>query len=170
MADENAVKVPELSKEDLLLGDEEEIRGKVAAVIDKRVSEAEKRLSEAGKLPQERQSAMDDAMKGFAVFQDSDEDIRDYAKSLLNKEVSKLADGAGADEIKALAEKVSKKMAKLMVAGSNPPPAESGIEGPVPTGNGSAAAAHTTDAPPKNIEEAEALADKIAAAFSSGKK
>jgi hypothetical protein len=151
-------KVPELTSDDLLTGDEEEIRGKIETVI-------EKRISEVGKLPPERQSAMDEAMKGLAIFADDDEDIREYAKSLLGKEVSKLAAEAGADDVKAAAERVSKRLAVLMVAKSQPG-AEVGVEGPIQTGGGSAAAAHTTDAPPKNIAEAEAYADKIAAAFS----
>lgn len=151
-------KVPELTSDDLLTGDEEEIRGKIETVI-------EKRLGEVGKLSPERQSAMDEAMKGLAVFADDDEDIREYAKSLLGKEVSKLAAEAGAEEVKAAAERVSKKMAKLMVARSQAG-VEVGIEGPIQTGGGSAAAAHTTEPLPKNIEEAEAYADKIAATFS----
>lgn len=158
-------KVPELSSDDLLTGDEEEIRGKIATVIEKRVGEAEKRINESEKLPPERQSAMDEAMKSFAIFADQDEDLREYAKTLLNKEVSKLAQGAGTEDVKAVAEAVSKKLAKLLVANGQPP-AEVSDKGPIQTGGGSAAAAHTTDAPPKNIEEAEAYADKIAAAFS----
>ena len=158
------VKVPELSSDDLLTGDEASIREKVATVIDNAVGKAVEAERQKGALSPERQSAMDKAMEGLAVFADSDEDIREYAKTLLKKEIAKLPAEAGEKEAKAAAEQVSKRIAKLMVA--NTPPADGEPTGPIPSGNGSAAAAHTQDAPPKTIEEAEAYADRIAANFS----
>ena len=159
----DGIKVPELSSEDLLTGDEMEMREKIQAVIDKRVGEVIKK----DELTPERKGAMDDAMKGFAIFGDEDEDIRDYAAELLKKEVGKLGADAGEADVKAAAERVSRKVAKLKVAKNNDqqPPAGDGMGGPLPSEGGSAAASHTVDAPPRNIEEAEALADKIAAEF-----
>ncbi len=157
------VKVPELSSEDLLSGDEDAMREKIAAVVDKAVADVEAKHQKEQPSP-ERQGAMDEAMKAFAVFGDSDEDIRDYAKTLFEKEVAKLPAEAGEKEIKAAAEQVSKKVAKLMVAKGQTAMTE-GNEGPISLGNGSAAAAHTTDEPPKTIEQAEAYAERIAASF-----
>lgn len=152
------VKVPELSSEELLVGNEEEVREKIANLIDKAVSEA-------GKPSPEVQKTMEEAMKGLAIFGDDDEDVRDYAKSLFEKEVRKLAAEAKAEDYKAAAEGVSKRVAKLL-ASRGQPPANDGNKGPISSGGGSAAAAHVNDTVPHNMEEAEAYADKIAASFS----
>lgn len=151
----------ELTTDDLLSGDETAIRAKVDEYVKEKVKEAET-------LPAEKQTEVDNVKKEYAVFADEDAEVREIADAMLHKAVKALPATAGAAEIKAAAESVSKKLAKLRVEKQAQEQEKNQVPSPASTQSGSAAAAHINETPPKNVEEAEALADKIASDF--GKK
>ena len=146
----------DLTDDDLLGGDLEAIRQKIDQVVEEKVKAA-------GSLSKEKQANADAAMKEFAVFSDEDAEIREVANEMFNRAVRALPDNATAEDYKKAAEALSRKLAKLRVE-QQPKPQE-GIETPLPTGGGSAAAAHVTAGVPRNVEEAEALASKIASDY-----
>ncbi len=149
----------ELTSDDLLSGDEAAIRAKVDEYVKEKVKEADT-------LPAEKQAEVDNVKKEYSVFSDEDAEVREIAETMLHKAIKVLPENAGAAEYKAAAEGVSKKLAKMRVEKqAKEEEQQQQVPGPAPTAGGGAAASHIVSGPPKNVEEAEALADKIASDF-----
>ena len=148
----------ELTSDDLLSGDEAAIRAKVDEYVKEKVKEAET-------LPAEKQAEVDNVKKEYSIFADEDVEVREIADTMLQKAIKALPENAGAAEYKAAAEGVSKKLAKMRVEKQAKEEEQQRVPSPAPTAGGGAAASHIVSGPPRNVEEAEALADKIASDF-----
>ncbi len=146
-----------LTEDDVLAGDMEAINKRVDEIVEARIKKREE-------VPADKQKDIDDAKKAFAIFADEDETIRESAELLYSKGLKGLPAEATAEQYKQLAEGVSKRLARLKVQNQNPG-VENEVPGPAPAEGGSAAAAHMQNQPPRTIEAAEALADKISQEF-----
>ena len=148
----------ELTDDELMSGD--------AAAIRKRIDEmVEQKVRQSREVPDERRKLVEDAKKEFAVFADDDEETREISAALMDRAVAELPADADAEQFKKAAEQVSKKIAKIRTAAQPDEQEQKKVPSPVPVEGGSAAATHLEDAPPKNVADAEALADKIAREF-----
>lgn len=175
-----------LTDDDLFEGDaaklNEKIRGMVhtqiedavKAALEQRQKEQEEEAKAKGAgapetLTREQLDGFDPETLDYAVFKDDDEDVKDTAKALFEREVKKLPDGATKKDVEAIADKVSKRLAKMSAANAENKQQDSDDDtyggGPLPMNTAGAAAAHIKDTEPKTIEDAEALADKIAKSF-----
>ncbi len=174
-----------LSEDELFEGSLEKINGRIAEIVRTEVEKAvaaereqkgqsaegeeEKQTQTATTLTREQLDSFDPETLDYAVFKDDDEDVRDTARALFEREVKKLPDGATQADVNAVAEKVSKRLAKMTAAKAKETEEKAGDgvygDGPLPMNTAGAAAAHIKDEEPKTIEDAEALADKIAKSF-----
>lgn len=175
MADDNPK--PIISEDLLFEGDLEKINQTASAAVKAAVEEALKKQGGNAGGQQPAQPKDDDPMTkeqieaikpeelDWAVFKDDDEDIRETAAAMLAKELKKLPDNATRKDVNAAAEKVSQRLAKVM-AGKGQGNGNGGTTtDPIPMQTSGAAPAHLNDKSPTTVEEAEAMADKIAAEY-----
>lgn len=174
MADENNKQTPQtepvLNDEDLMESSLEDLNEKVEKAYKGRL---EKALDDYKKEHPEKPvppTAPEDVLKEFECFASEDEDVREAAQAMLEKELDKLPENAGAEKVREACDKVSKRVAKLVASkdGKKPDDGNPYNKGPVQTGGGGAATAHIDDKPPQNIDEAYDLSAKIAEGW--GKK
>lgn len=175
MADDNTEKKPIISEDLLFEGDIDKINATAEAAVQAAVAEAmKKKEAEGGQQPpkdddpltKEQISAIKPEELDWAVFKDEDEDVRETAAAMLEKELKKLPEGATRKDVNAAAEKVSKRLAKVITkqdAGQGQ--GEGGSQDPLPMHTSGAAAAHVNDKRPATDDEAEEYANKLAAGF-----
>lgn len=172
MADVNSK--PIISEDLLFEGDLEKINQTAAAAVQAAVEEALKKQGGGGQEPskddapltKEQISAIKPEELDWAVFKDEDEDIRETAASMLEKELRKLPEGATRKDVNAAAEKVSQRLAKVAARqGQGQHNGGEDATNPIPMQTSGAAPAHISDKQPTTVEEAEALAEKIAAEY-----
>lgn len=178
MSDDNSTAI--LTEDDLFEGDLEKANEKVRAAIEKAVADALKKAGNEkpqngaendGTKPEEtftreQLDNLDATTLDYEIFKSDDADIKEMATTLLEKELRQYKDGATRTEVNGAAEKVSAKLSKLIAGKEGQQPGGEGqLNGPVPMNTSGAAAAHITDDAPKSIDEAEELANKIAAGF-----
>ena len=173
MADDNNTEKKPIISEDLLFeGDIDKINQAAEAAVQAAVAEAmKKKDAEGGQQPKdddpltpEQIAAIKPEELDWAVFKDDDEDVRETAAAMLEKELKKLPEGATRKDVNAAAEKVSKRLAKV-VAKQDAGQGEGNNHDPLPMHTSGAAAAHVNDKRPATDDEAEEYANKLAAGF-----
>lgn len=166
---QNQTPQPVLTDDDLIEGSLEEVNEKVEkaykARLDKALEDYKKEHPEKPAPP----TAPEDVLKEFECFSSEDEDIREAAQAMLEKELDKLPDNAGPEKIREACDKVSRRVAKIAESkdGGKPKDDDPYGRGPVQTGGGGAAPAHIKDKPPQSIDEAYDLSAKIADGWGS---
>ena len=149
---QNQTPQPVLTDDDLIEGSLEEVNEKVEkaykARLDKALEDYKKEHPEKPVPP----TAPEDVLKEFECFSSEDEDIREAAQAMLEKELDKLPDNAGPEKIREACDKVSRRVAKI---------AESKDGGKTKDD------AHIKDKPPQSIDEAYDLSAKIADGWGS---
>jgi hypothetical protein len=173
MADDNKHTPPVVTDDDLYNDSADEINAKIETVYAKRLAEAIENYKKEHPEPPAPQTAPEDILKEFDCFGSPDEDIREAAESMLERELAKLPDGAGPAKVREACDKVAKRIAKLAASkdedkDKKPNEGAPYDKGPVPSGGGGAAAAHINATPPGSIDEAYELSAKIAESW--GKK
>jgi hypothetical protein len=168
MADENNKQTPQtepvLNDDDLMEGSLDDLNRKVETAYKGRL---EKALEDYKKEHPEKPAtptAPEDVLKEFECFGSEDEDVREAAQAMLEKELDKLPENAGVEKVREACDKVAKRVAKLVASKDNEKTKEEDPygKGPVQTGGGGAATAHINDKPPQSIDEAYDLSARIA--------
>ncbi len=174
MADDNNTDKKPIISEDLLFeGDIDKINQAAEEAVKAAVAEAMKKKEAAGgqtpkdddPLTPEQISAIKPEDLDWAVFKDDDEDIRETAAAMLEKELKKLPEGATRKDVNAAAEKVSKRLSKVIAKQDAGQQGDGNNHDPLPMHTSGAAAAHVNDKRPATNDEAEEYANKLAAGF-----
>lgn len=164
---------PVLTDDDLLEGSLDELNDKVEKTYKARLDKALEDYRKEHPEPSPAPTAPEDVLKEFACFSSEDEDVREAAESMLERELSRLQDNAGPEKVREACDKVAKRVAKLAAAkegGQGGDGDDPYRKGPVPPGGGGAAAAHINAPPPTSVDEAYELSAKIAASYDSSRK
>lgn len=175
MADDNNTEKKPIISEDLLFeGDIDKINQAAEAYAQAAVAEAmKKKEAEGGQQPPkddepltpEQISAIKPEELDWAVFKDDDEDVRETAAAMLEKELKKLPEGSTRKDVNAAAERVSKRLAKVIAKQDGGQQGNGDSHDPLPMHTSGAAAAHVNDKRPATDDEAEEYANKLAAGF-----
>lgn len=133
--------------------------GKVADAVSKLAEKVDGLAAERGVQAVER------VLGKYAIFQDEDDpELAADARAALLEDVR---NGPKDDPelLTSAAEAVAKRFSRYKAKKANEGRKEKEAETLPPPGGGAAAAAHLRDAPPKNLDEADSLADRIMASF-----
>ena len=172
MADDNNTEKKPIISEDLLFeGDIDKINQAAEAAVQAAVAEAmKKKDAEGGQPPKDDDPLTPEQIaaikpEDWAVFKDDDEDVRETAAAMLEKELKKLPEGATRKDVNAVAEKVSKRLFRVIAKQDTGQQGDGNNHDPLPMHTSGAAAAHVNDKRPATDDEAEEYANKLAAGF-----
>jgi hypothetical protein len=162
---------PVLTDDDLLEGSLDDLNDKVEKAYGTRLDKAIEDYRKEHPEPKAPPVVPEDVLKEFACFSSEDEDVREAAESMLERELEKLPDNAGTEKVREACDRVSKRIARLVESkDAKTADGDPYRNGPVRTGGGGAAAAHINTPPPSSIDEAYELSAKIAASYEGARK